>query len=295
MLKGVDFMNDNVTVITTKRKILDFNLKEILRYRDLIFLLVKRDFISKYKQTVLGPLWAIIQPLLTTVVFTVIFGNLAQLTTLDVQSQAELVIPSFLFYMCGNISWAYFAGCLNSCANTFIGNAAILGKVYFPRLVMPISIIFSQLINFIIQFMMLLTFIAVYFLRGNTDLKITPYILLVPVLVLQMGLLGMGFGIIISALTTKYRDLVMLVSFAVSLWQYATPVAYGMCLIPESWMNLYKLNPMTMVIVMFRNAMLGSGYIDWLYYGISWITTLLILLLGIVLFNKIEKTFMDTI
>lgn len=288
-------MNDNVTVITTKRKILDFNLKEILRYRDLIFLLVKRDFISKYKQTVLGPLWAIIQPLLTTVVFTVIFGNLAQLTTLDVQSQAELVIPSFLFYMCGNISWAYFAGCLNSCANTFIGNAAILGKVYFPRLVMPISIIFSQLINFIIQFMMLLTFIAVYFLRGNTDLKITPYILLVPVLVLQMGLLGMGFGIIISALTTKYRDLVMLVSFAVSLWQYATPVAYGMCLIPESWMNLYKLNPMTMVIVMFRNAMLGSGYIDWLYYGISWITTLLILLLGIVLFNKIEKTFMDTI
>lgn len=288
-------MNDNVTVITTKRKILDLNLKEVLKYHDLIFLFVKRDFISKYKQTVLGPLWAIIQPLLTTVVFTVIFGNLAQLTTLDAPSQADLIIPSFLFYMCGNISWAYFSGCLNSCANTFIGNAAILGKVYFPRLVMPISVIFSQLINFLIQFVMLLFFVAIYFFKGNTDLQVTQYVLLVPLLVLQMGLLGMGFGIIISALTTKYRDLVMLVSFAVSLWQYASPVAYGMCLIPEEWMNLYKLNPMTMVIIMFRKAILGSGYVDWVYYGISWITTLVVLFLGIVLFNKIEKTFMDTI
>ena len=288
-------MNENMTVITSKRKAFDINLKEVLRYKDLIFLFVKRDFISKYKQTILGPLWAVIQPLLTTVVFTVIFGNLAQLTTLDSDSQTGLIIPSFLFYMCGNISWSYFAGCLNSCANTFRGNASILGKVYFPRLVMPISIILSQLINFVIQFFMLILFVGVYFLKGNTDLSITPYFLLIPILVLQMGLLGMGFGIIISALTTKYRDLVMLVSFAVSLWQYASPVAYGMSLIPDSWMLLYKLNPMTMVITMFRYAVLGSGCIDWLYYGISWITTGIVLLIGILLFNRIEKTFMDTI
>ena len=286
---------NNVTIITSEKKIFEFNIKEIISYKDLIFLLVKRDFISKYKQTILGPLWAIIQPLLTTVVFTVIFGNLARLTTLDSVKQAELILPSFLFYMCGNISWSYFAGCLNSCANTFRGNAAILGKVYFPRLVMPISIILAQLINFIIQFCMLLIFILFYFVGGTTDLQVTGYMFLVPILVLQMGLLGMGFGIVISALTTKYRDLVMLVSFAISLWQYGTPVAYGMCLIPEKWMSIYKLNPMTMVIVMFRKAMLGSGYVDWFYYGVSWAITICVLLVGIMLFNRIEKTFMDTI
>ena len=285
----------NITVITSEKKIFEFDIKEIIKYKDLIFLLVKRDFISKYKQTILGPLWAIIQPLLTTVVFTIIFGNLAQLTTIDSLNQAELVLPSFLFYMCGNISWSYFAGCLNSCANTFRGNAAILGKVYFPRLVMPISIILSQLINFVIQFSMLLLFELFYYFGGRTDIQLTGYLFFVPILVLQMGLLGMGFGIIISALTTKYRDLVMLVSFAVSLWQYGTPVAYGMCLIPEKWMFIYKLNPMTMVIAMFRKAMLGSGYVDWIYYGISWIITFLVLLIGIMLFNRIEKTFMDTI
>lgn len=288
-------MNDNVTIITSKKKIFDLNLKEIWKYRDLIFLFVKRDFVSKYKQTILGPLWAIIQPLLTTIVFTVIFGNLAGLTTMDSVSQKELYIPGFLFYMCGNISWAYFAGCLNSCANTFSGNAAILGKVYFPRLVMPISIIFSQLINFLIQFTMLVIFIVYFLLTGNADVYITKYILLLPLLVLQMGLLGMGFGIIVSALTTKYRDLVMLVGFAVSLWQYASPVAYGLCLIPEKWVNLYKLNPMTMIITMFRYAMLGSGNLDWTYYGISWLITIVVLAIGVLLFNRIEKTFMDTI
>ena len=288
-------MNDSITVISSKRKIFNLNLKELWKYRDLIFLFVKRDFVSKYKQTVLGPLWAIIQPLFTTLVFTVIFGNLARLTTMDSINQEGLVIPSFLFYMCGNICWAYFSGCLNSFGNTFIGNAGILGKVYFPRLVMPISVIFSQLINFIIQFTMLIIFIAYFIIAGTTDLKITVNIIMLPILVLQMGLLGMGFGIIVSALTTKYRDLVMLVGFAVSLWQYATPVAYGLCLIPEEWMGLYKLNPMTMIVTTFRYSLLGSGSMDWAYYGISWLVTVIVLAIGVLLFTRVEKTFMDTI
>lgn len=288
-------MNDSITVISSKRKIFNLNLKELWKYRDLIFLFVKRDFVSKYKQTVLGPLWAIIQPLFTTLVFTVIFGNLARLTTMDSINQEGIVIPSFLFYMCGNICWAYFSGCLNSCGNTFIGNAGILGKVYFPRLVMPISVIFSQLINFIIQFTMLIIFIAYFIIAGTTDLKITVNIIMLPILVLQMGLLGMGFGIIVSALTTKYRDLVMLVGFAVSLWQYATPVAYGLCLIPEEWMGLYKLNPMTMIVTTFRYSLLGSGSMDWAYYGISWLVTVIVLAIGVLLFTRVEKTFMDTI
>ena len=288
-------MSENVTVITSQKKLFDLNLKELWRYKDLIFLFVKRDFVSKYKQTILGPLWAIIQPILTTAVFTVIFGNLAGLTTMDSTSQNGLFIPGFLFYMCGNICWSYFAGCLNSCANTFSGNAAILGKVYFPRLVMPISVIFSQLINFFIQFIMLIIFIVYYNFFKNADLRVSMYVLVLPFLILQMGLLGMGFGIVVSALTTKYRDLVMLVSFAVSLWQYASPVAYGLCLIPERWMGIYKLNPMTMIIIMFRYAVLGSGSIDWNYYWISWVGTLGVLALGVLLFNRIEKTFMDTI
>ena len=181
------------------------------------------------------------------------------------------------------------------CNDTFIGNAGILGKVYFPRLVMPISVIFSQLINFIIQFTMLIIFIAYFIIAGTTDLKITVNIIMLPILVLQMGLLGMGFGIIVSALTTKYRDLVMLVGFAVSLWQYATPVAYGLCLIPEEWMGLYKLNPMTMIVTTFRYSLLGSGSMDWAYYGISWLVTVIVLAIGVLLFTRVEKTFMDTI
>lgn len=283
------------TVISSENKLFDLKLKEVWRYRDLIWLLVRRNFVSKYKQTILGPAWAIVQPLMTTIVFTIIFGNLAGLTTMDSNSQDGLIIPGFLFYMTGTICWQYFSGCLNECSNTFRGNEGILGKVYFPRLVMPLSSIFSQLISFAIQFAMFLAFMIFFLINGGTDMHITIYILLFPVLILQIGLLGMGCGLIITALTTKYRDLTMLVGFGVQLWQYGTPVAYGLSLIPEKYMFLYMFNPMTPIVTTFRYAFFGSGVMNWGYYGIGWLTTLVILTVGILIFNKTEKNFMDTI
>ena len=273
------------TVIVPKTKLFDFHLKELVRYRDLIFLFVKRSFVSKYKQTVLGPAWAVIQPLLTTVVFTVVFGRLAGL--------APGGVPSFLFFMSGNVAWSYFSGCLNATASTFTGNAGIFGKVYFPRLVMPISTVLSNLIYFAIQFFLFFIFLAFYWVKG--DVQPTLYALMLPLLLLQMAMLGLGVGIIISSLTTKYRDLVMLVGFGVQLWMYGTPVAYDIGIVPEKYMNLYLLNPMTPVINTFRKAFLGIGTFDLPHYLISWAVTLAMLVIGIMLFNRVEKTFMDTV
>lgn len=281
--------------ITPKRNLLDFNIKELWDYRDLIFLFVKRTFVSRYKQTILGPLWAIIQPLMTTIVFTVIFGGLAGLTISDSYEMASVNLPGFAFYLAGTVCWSYFSGCLTESSNTFISNAAIMGKVYFPRLVMPISTIFSQLISFVIQFAMFFVVWFFYVVKGGTDIRITPAIILVPLLVLQIGILGMGFGTIISSLTTKYRDLAMLVTFGVQLWQYATPVAYGISLIPEKYIGLYMLNPMTSVIVTFRYAFFGIGYFNIPYYLMSWCLTVAVLFISILLFNRVERTFMDTI
>ncbi len=273
------------TVIVPKTGWFDINLKEVLRYRDLIILFVKRNFVSQYKQTILGPAWALIQPLLTTVVFTVVFGSLAGL--------AADGVPSFLFYMSGNIAWSYFSGCLTSTANTFTGNAGIFGKVYFPRLVSPISTVLTNLISFGIQFAMFLVFTLIYWVRG----AVHPnwYALLLPLLLLHMAMLSLGVGIIISSLTTKYRDLKMLVGFGVSLWMYATPVAYDIGIIPEKYMWLYMLNPMTPIVNAFRTAFLGLGSFDLFHYLISWAVTLLVLFWGIVLFSRVEKTFMDTV
>lgn len=273
------------TVIVPKTKLLDFHLKELVRYRDLIFLFVKRSFVARYKQTVLGPAWAVIQPLLTTVVFTVVFGKLAGL--------APGGVPSFLFFMSGNIAWGYFSGCLTATANTFTGNAAIFGKVYFPRLVTPISTVLSQLIGFGIQFAMFLVFLVIYWVRGTV--QPTLYALLLPLLLLQMAMLSLGVGVIISSLTTKYRDLVMLVGFGVQLWMYGTPVAYDIGIVPAKYMGLYMLNPMTTVINNFRLAFLGLGSFDLPHYLLSWAMTLAVLVIGIVLFNRVEKTFMDTV
>ena len=273
------------TVIVPKTKLLDFHLKELVRYRDLIFLFVKRSFVARYKQTVLGPAWAVIQPLLTTVVFTVVFGKLAGL--------APGGVPSFLFFMSGNIAWGYFSGCLTSTANTFTGNAGIFGKVYFPRLVTPISTVISQLIGFGIQFAMFLVFLVIYWIRGAV--QPTLYALLLPLLLLQMAMLSLGVGVIISSLTTKYRDLVMLVGFGVQLWMYGTPVAYDIGIVPAKYMGLYMLNPMTPVINSFRLAFLGIGSFDLPHYLLSWAVTFVVLVIGIVLFNRVEKTFMDTV
>lgn len=273
------------TVIVPKSKLFDFHLKEVWKYRDLIVLLVKRNFVSQYKQTILGPLWALIQPLLTTVVFTVVFGRLAGL--------AAEGVPSFLFFMCGNIAWHYFSGCLTQTANTFTGNAGIFGKVYFPRLVSPISTVLTNLISFGIQLVMFLAFLAIYWVQGAV--QPTLYALMLPLLLLHMAMLSLGVGIIISSLTTKYRDLKMLVGFGVQLWMYATPVAYDIGIVPERFMSLYMLNPMTPVINTFRKAFLGIGTFDLPHYLISWGVTLAVLFFGLMLFNKVEKTFMDTV
>ena len=201
------------TLIKADSKMVDLHLKETYEYKDLVVLFVKRDFISKYKQTVLGPLWAIIQPLLTTVVFTVIFGSLARLTTMDVETTEDVIIPGFLFYMAGTICWSYFSSTVSSTANTFIANSSIMGKVYFPRLVSPVASTISNLISFAIQFVMFLGFWFFYLLKGGTDIHCSGYLGFFPLLILQMMMLAMGVGIIVSALTTKYRDLAMLIGF----------------------------------------------------------------------------------
>ena len=282
-----------LTRIDASHKIFDLHLRETFQYRDLIFLFVKRDFTALYKQTILGPLWAVIQPLLTTVVFTIIFGNLAKLTTAD--TPGDYVIPSFLFYMSGNICWHYFSATLTATSNTFLSNKATMGKVYYPRLVSPIASAISNLIAFGIQLAMLLLFWLFYVIKGDTSISVTPMLFMLPLVILQMIILATGCGIVISSVTTKYRDLTMLVSFGLSLWQYGSPIAYGMGLIPAKALPYYMLNPMTPVITTFRSALFGFGYFDLAYYLISWMVTLSIFFLGLIMFSRIERTFMDTI
>lgn len=282
------------THITPPRSIMRINFKEVWAYRDLIGLFVKRDFTSKYKQTILGPLWAVIQPLLTTVVFSIIFGSLAGLTTADVPGET-LKMPSFLFYMIGTMTWSYFSATVTANSNTFIANRAIMGKVYYPRIVSPISSALSHLISFGIQIVLFVVIALVCALLGKADIRLTPYLLLFPLLVLQLAMLSTGVGIIVSSLTTKYRDLTMLVGFGLHLWQYLSPIPYGLALIPEKYMGLYMLNPVTPIVTTMRLALLGSGYFSWLYYSISLAVTVVVFFLGIIMFNKIERTFMDTV
>ena len=278
-------MDNFQTVIKPKTGWFDIDFKEVWRYRDLISLFVQRNFVSNYKQTILGPAWAVIQPLLTTIVFNIVFGSLAGL--------AAEGVPSFLFYLSGTVLWTYFANCFTQTASTFTSNSAILGKVYFPRIVMPISTVLTNLISFAIQLVMFLIAMLYYLVKGKV--QINGFVLLLPLLILQMAMLGLGAGIIVSALTTKYRDLQMLVSFGVQLWMYATPVAYDIGIIPEKYMKLYMLNPMTSIINIFRKAFFGIGGFELIYYLLSWMITLIILFIGIILFNRVEKNFMDTV
>ena len=279
------------TRIRPKTGWFDINLKEIWRYRDLIWMLVKRDFTLIYKQTILGPAWVVIQPLLTTLIFTVIFGNVAGLPTDG--------MPKFMFYMGGNIAWHYFANCLTQTSNTFISNRQLFGKVYFPRLCMPVSIVFSQLINFFVQFVLFAGFVVYYALQPNS--AVNPnwrLILLTPLMLLQLGMLGLGFGIIVSSMTTKYRDLSLLVSFGVHLWMYATPVAYPASMIADKYpqlLGVYMLNPMTPLIELFRSAYLGSPCFYLNYYWLSIVITVALFILGVILFSRVEKTCMDTV
>ena len=273
-------------IIRPQRGWLDLRLGELWRYRDLVLLFVRRDFVSVYKQTILGPLWYLIQPLLTTLIFTVVFGNFASLPTDG--------LPPFIFYLAGTVVWAYFADCLNKTANTFVGNAHLFGKVYFPRLAVPVSILISNLIAFTIQFALFLVFLLYFWLTGAA-IQPNAWVLLTPLLILIMAGLGLGFGIIVSALTTRYRDLRFLVSFGVSLWMYATPVIYPVSGIPEQYRPIITANPLTPVVETFRYAFLGAGSASpaGLLYAAG--CMVVVLLVGVMLFNHVEATFMDTV
>lgn len=273
-------------VIKPKTGWFDIHLGEIWRYRDLISMFVKRDFVTMYKQTILGPLWFIIQPLFTTLVFTIIFGKVAKIPTDN--------IPPFLFYLSGNVAWGYFATCLGRTSDTFNSNKSIFGKVYFPRLTVPVSTVISGLLQFGIQFVLFLGFYF-YFMIQGANIFPKLWIFALPVLLLQMAMLGFGMGILVSSMTTKYKDLRFAMGFVTQLWMYATPIVYPLTLVPDWLRPWYVLNPMVSVVEGFRYAFLGSGSIEWGYIASGWLVTLLILCAGILLFSRIEKTFMDTV
>lgn len=274
------------TVITPHRGWLDWRLKQLWRYRDLISLFVWRDFVSVYKQTVLGPLWHVIQPLLTTITFTVVFGKLATLPTNGV--------PPFLFYLAGTVGWSYFAYNINKTSSTFVGNSNLLGKVYFHRLAIPISIAISNLISFGIQLAILIISVCIFWMDG-APVHPTGWVFCTPLFLLMLAGYGLGGGIIVSALTTRYRDLTNLVAFGVQLLMYATPVILPLKAMPEKYRWILQCNPLTPVIEGFRLGFLGAGDVTMLQLGVSFGVMLAVLAVGLMLFTHVEKTFMDTV
>ena len=263
--------------------------RELVHYRDLLFLLVRRDFISRYKQTILGPLWFVIQPLLTTVVFTVIFDKVAKISTDK--------LPPVLFYMCGLLSWGYFSQCMTGTSTTFVSNAGLLGKVYFPRLVIPLSVVISNLMSFAIH---LVTFLAFwfwfkFFTGAGVLFHFTTYLFALPVLILLTAAIGLGVGLWMSALTAKYRDFSHLAGFLTQLWMFATPIVYPLSEVPGKWQWLSALNPMTSIVEAFRYAFLGAGIVQPLFLAMSTGTTILMLVTGVMIFSRTEKTFIDTV
>lgn len=273
-------------VIEGKSSIFDLKLDEVWHYRDLLLMFVKRDFVSFYKQTILGPVWFFLQPLFTTIIFTFIFGNLAGLSTDG--------LPQPLFYLAGVTAWNYFSECITKTSTVFKDNANIFGKVYFPRLIMPLSIVTSNLIRFAVQMVLFLCVMGYYAAVGG-DFQVTSAILLFPVVLLIMAMLGLGIGLIITAMTTKYRDLTFLVSFGVQLLMYLTTVIYPLSAAPERYRSWLELNPMTAVIETFRLGFLGEGTVTAMSLGYSALVTLIILAAGITIFNRTEKAFVDTV
>ena len=285
--QSADAANNWSLVIRPQNRLFDLHLADVWRYRDLLWMFVRRDFVAVYKQTILGPLWFFIQPLLTTVVFTMIFSGVAKIPTDG--------FPAMLFYLAGLTPWNYFSTCLTKTSNTFVSNAGIFGKVYFPRLIVPLSIVVSTIIQFGIQFALFLAVLLYYLAMGASIVPQWGMILvLTPALILLMAALGLGAGIVVSSLTTKYRDFTFLIAFGVQLMMYATPVIYPMSSIPEKWRWLIQLNPMTAPVEAFRSIFLG-GPIPWSALGFSTAFTALLLFIGVVIFNKVEKTFMDTV
>jgi lipopolysaccharide transport system permease protein len=273
-------------VIQAQTSPLDLRLSDVWRYRDLVMMFVKRDFVSNYKQTILGPIWFFIQPLLTTITYYIIFGRVAQLDTEG--------LPAFIFYLSGITVWGYFSQTLTSVSTVFTTNAAIFGKVYFPRLTMPLSIVIANLVRFGIQLGLFLG-VWVFYLITSSALHPNWVILVTPFLVVLMGLLSLGLGMIFSALTTKYRDLAMLLTFGIQLLMYATPVIYPLSKVPARYVWIIVANPMSSITETFRYAFLGSGILNWGYLGYSTLATFIILLVGTVIFNKVEKNFTDTV
>ena len=274
------------TIIRPQGKWLDLKLRELWQYRDLVMLFVRRDFVAQYKQTILGPLWHIVQPLLTTIVFTIVFGRIASLPTDG--------LPPFLFYMCGTVTWRYFADVMTKTSNTFVQNAGLFGKVFFPRLAVPVSILISSLFAFVIQFALFLLFVAFFALRGAA-IQPTGWVLATPLLLLMMAGLGLGSGIVVSSLTTRYRDLTHLVTFGVSLLMYASPVIYPLNEVPDRFYWIMWANPMSPIIEGFRRGFLGVGTVSWPHLAYSITFTLILLLAGLLMFNRVERTFMDTV
>jgi lipopolysaccharide transport system permease protein len=273
-------------IIEPRTSLLDLRLGDVWRYRDLVMMFVRRDFVSTYKQTVLGPIWFFIQPLLTTLTYVIIFGNVAKLSTDG--------MPMLVFYMAGITVWNYFSQSLTSVSTVFTVNAQIFGKVYFPRLTMPLSIVLSNLVRFAIQFALFLVVWLYYLVKGSA-IQPNILILLTPLLVVIMGLLALGLGMIFSALTTKYRDLAMLLTFGIQLLMYAAPIIYPLSSVPTKYKWVILANPMSSIVETFRYAFLGSGTFSWLDLGYSVVATLVILFFGTVIFNKVEKSFTDTV
>ncbi|CAN5879432.1 ABC transporter permease [soil metagenome] len=274
-------------VIKPKTSWFDLHLQDLWRYRDLLFMFVKRDFISMYKQTILGPLWFLIQPTLTTIMFLVVFNKVAEIPTDGA--------PPVLFYMSGLVIWNYFSTCLTKTASTFTSNSGIFGKVYFPRLIMPLSNVISSLISFGIQLGLLLAIMLYFYLFTDTTVQLNGYILLLPFLLMLIAGLGLGLGIIISSLTTKYRDLAYLVSFGVQLLMYATPVIYPLSFMSGKYKAFIMANPITPIIEMFRYSVLGVGEFSVGFVAYSVFFTALVLVIGVLIFNKVEKSFMDVV
>jgi lipopolysaccharide transport system permease protein len=274
-------------IITPHQKLWSVDSREIWRYRDLIELFVKRNIVVQYKQTILGPLWYLVQPILTVIMNMVVFGSIAKMSTDGV--------PQALFYMAGNVCWFYFSDCLNQTSSTFTANQAMFGKVYFPRLVVPIATVLSNLLRFGIQLGLFVAFYLWFFFSGS-DICPNWAILLVPVFVLMIAGLGLGFGILVSSMTTKYRDLTILFTFIVQLWMYATPIVYPISMVTNDTLRtIIMANPMTSIIEAFKYATLGQGYFSWFALGYSFAFMIILLVLGIVVFNKVQCSFMDTV
>ncbi len=276
------------TVISPKAGLLQINLREIWQYRDLLWLFVKRDFTAQYKQTILGPLWHVIQPVFTTVMFVLVFGKIAGIPTDGIE-------PTFLFYMSSITIWNYFSSCLTATSNTFVSNAGIFGKVYFPRLILPLSTVVSNIVKFGIQFLLLLIFLIFYGIKNN-NFHFSVMWLLIPLLIFMMAALGLGLGIIISSLTTKYRDFTVLIGFAVQLLMYATPIAYPLSFLQsKSYASWIQWNPLTPIVEAFRYSIFGKGSFDVMQLTYSGGVILLLLCIGIIVFSRVEKSFMDTV